>query len=67
MSMKISPIAVNYTPTNENVHKVLMDFCLAARAAGWTQHQIDVITEECFSGDYNNLISTIFMHCKCAA
>ena len=42
---------------------MIMGLCFkAARKAGWSQAQLDVVKKEMTSGDYNNLICVAMEH-----
>jgi hypothetical protein len=46
-----------------NAFAIIGRFIQAARRAGWTREQIQEVTQEATSGDYNHLLATITAHC----
>lgn len=47
-----------------NAFMLMGSFQKAARRQGWTKEEIDKVLNECQSGDYNHLISTLMEHCE---
>jgi len=47
-----------------NAFMILGAFRRQARREGWTNEEIEKVTEEAQSGDYQNLIAVIMSHCE---
>ena len=47
-----------------NAFALMGAFQKQARREGWTQDEIKVVLDKCTSGDYNNLIVTLWDHCE---
>ena len=53
---------VHFTVTDANAFELLIDFSRAARAAGWTETQVDETVDQAMSGDYEHLQRTLAAH-----
>jgi hypothetical protein len=53
---------VTLTGEDGNAFSIMGRCQRAARRAGWTQEQIDVVLNEMQSGDYNHLLQTAMKH-----
>lgn len=47
-----------------NAFSLMGAFSSAARRQGWTKEEIDLVINECTSGDYTNLVGTLANHCE---
>lgn len=50
---------VNFKVTDANAFELLIDFSRAARAAGWTETQIDETVDHAMLRDYHHLQCTL--------
>ena len=46
-----------------NAFAVIGAFRRAAKKCGWTKQEIDDVTKDAMSGDYNHLLAVIANHC----
>lgn len=47
-----------------NAFALMGAFQKQARREGWTKDEIKVVIDKCTSGDYDNLIVTLWDHCE---
>lgn len=47
-----------------NAFSILGAFNRAAKREGWTKQEIDAVTKDATSKDYDHLLATIAEHCK---
>lgn len=47
---------------NGNAFALMGEFARNARKQGWYQEEIDLVLDECKSGNYNNLLQTLMNH-----
>jgi len=47
-----------------NAFALMGAFQKQARREGWTQDEIKIVLDKCISGDYDNLIVTLWEHCE---
>jgi hypothetical protein len=47
-----------------NAWAIMGRFQTAARKAGWSKEDIDLLMKNAMSGDYNHLLFVISEHCK---
>jgi hypothetical protein len=47
-----------------NAFVLMWAFQKQARREGWTKDEIKVVIDKCISGDYDNLIVTLWDHCE---
>lgn len=47
-----------------NAFSLLGSFQRAARKQGWSKDEIDLVLNECMSGDYNHLLTTLMTYCE---
>jgi len=45
-----------------NAFSLMGAFQRNARKQGWSKEEIDVVIQECMSGDYNHLLVTLMEH-----
>jgi hypothetical protein len=45
-----------------NAFALMGEFSKRARKEGWTKEEIDIVLKECMSGDYDHLVSTLWIH-----
>ena len=50
--------SVKLVGNNGNAFAIMGNCFKAARKAGWSQEQIDIVKNEMTSGDYNHLLAT---------
>ncbi|MBL7789380.1 MAG: hypothetical protein JNL75_06045 [Chitinophagales bacterium] len=63
---KIVPKTVNLdlVGVDANAFSILGAFGRQARREGWTKEEIDLVTEEAKTGDYDHLLAVIMNHCE---
>lgn len=49
---------------NGNAFSLIGTFIKQARREGWTQEEIDAVTNDAMSGDYDHLLRTLMEHCQ---
>jgi hypothetical protein len=54
---------VDFILTNDNAFALLGGFSRAARAAGWTQAQVEETVAQAMTGDYIRLQCTLARYC----
>lgn len=47
-----------------NAYALLGAFRRQAKKEGWTKEEIDAVTDEATSGDYDNLLRVLVEHCE---
>jgi len=47
-----------------NAFALMGAFRRQARKEGWNQEEIKEVLDECMSGDYDHLLSTLMEHCE---
>lgn len=47
-----------------NAFVLMGAFQKQARREGWTKDEIKVVLDKCTSGDYDNLVATLWDHCE---
>lgn len=47
-----------------NAFSLMGAFSKAARRQGWTPKEIETVTKECMSSDYDHLLATLAVHCE---
>jgi hypothetical protein len=47
-----------------NAFSLMGAFRKQAKKEGWTDEEIKVVLDDCMSGDYNHLLSTLSEQCK---
>jgi hypothetical protein len=52
-------VNMNLVGLNDNAFFLLGAFQRQARRQGWSKEEIDFVINECKSGDYNHLLSTL--------
>tara|TARA_B110000503_G_C7165715_1_gene421829 strand:- start:4247 stop:4498 length:252 start_codon:yes stop_codon:yes gene_type:complete len=57
-------IKLDLVGLNGNAFALMGAFQKQARREGWTQDEIKTVLDKCTSGDYNNLIVTLWDHCE---
>ena len=45
-----------------NAFSLMGHFSQNARRQGWSKEEIDIVMQECMSGDYNHLLCTLMDH-----
>jgi len=45
-----------------NAFALMGKFSREARKQGWTKEEVDLVLNECTSGDYDNLLATLIAH-----
>lgn len=53
------PVKLKLVGLDGNAFSLMGAFSRAARKEGWTSEEISVVTNQCMSGDYNNLLATL--------
>lgn len=49
---------------DSNAYSILGAFSRQARREGWTQEEINLVTEEAKTGDYDHLLAVIENYCE---
>lgn len=66
-TIKMNPTSarapVDFTLTNDNAFALLGGFSRAARAAGWTEAQVEETVAQAMTGDYIRLQCTLARYC----
>lgn len=57
-------VAMHLSGLNGNAFVILGTFRRNAKRQGWTEQEVDAVTEEATSGDYDHLLQTIMAHTK---
>ena len=52
-------VAMSLVGLDGNAFSLMGAFSREARKQGWTKEEIDAVMNECMSGDYNHLLSTL--------
>lgn len=53
------PVKLKLVGLDGNAFSLMGAFSRAARKEGWTSEEISAVTNQCMSGDYNNLLATL--------
>ena len=56
-------ISVKLVGEDGNAYAIMGRVSKAARKAGWTAEQVEILMTEMRSGDYNNLLATAMEYC----
>ena len=57
-------IDLNLVGLDGNAFFLMGAFRKQARKEGWSKEEIDVVMNECMSGDYDHLLGTLIEHCE---
>lgn len=60
--MKEKKVIMRLVGEDGNAFAIMGNFANAARRAGWSQEEINVVLNEAKSSDYNHLLATIMEH-----
>lgn len=55
----LNPVIFDLTSVDGNAFSLMGHWQKAARKAGWPKDEIDIVLEECKSGDYDHLVATL--------
>ena len=57
-------VTLNLVGLDGNAFALMGAFQRQARREGWSAEEIKAVLDECQSGDYNHLLSTLMHNCK---
>ena len=55
-------VKMNLVGLDGNAFSLMGAFSVNARRQGWSKEEINLVLEKCMSGDYDNLVSTLYEH-----
>ena len=55
----LDPVIFDLTSVDSNIFNLMGGFTSKARQQGWVKSSIDIVTEECMSGDYDHAVCTL--------
>lgn len=64
MKTKNKTVNLDLSQLDGNAYMLIGAFRRQAKREGWTQEEIQKVSEECMSGDYDHLLQTLLPLCQ---
>jgi len=62
--MQTKKVSLDLTQVDGNAFMLIGAFRHQAKREGWSKEEIEAVTNDCMSSDYDHLIQVLIKHCK---